>query len=151
MDNNEIIKSLQEEMAQKEKEYNLYGSQLKQLNQEMEDIKNEYNTKKASLEANIERVRGAYTVIYNQLKKFGVIQETQPTEKEVKVDEKVKTETKSKAVKKATDVKSEKKSEKDSGLTKEEIDKISKAVSNNNVKDANGNVVPDYLQAEYKK
>lgn len=159
MSNNDILKSLEEEKARLENEFKIYDGQLKQLEDNMASVKHEYEVQKENLTTNIERIRGAYTVVYNQLDKFGAIVKEQPIsqteeqckdkDKNNKNEEKVKEDTKSKTTKKSTSSKVENKEEKSSALTQDEIDKINKAVTNN--KDANGNEIPEYLKSEYKK
>ena len=133
--------------------------QLKQLEENMASVRQEYEMKKESLKANIERIRGAYTLVYNQLKKFGAIKEEVPeataetpveTPVETKPEEK-KQEEKSKSVKKTSAKKEEPKEKATAGLTKEEIEKINKAVTKPATKDVNGNEIPEYLQQEYNK
>lgn len=153
-DNVDILKSLQDELVQKENEFNSYTEELRRLEDEMKTIQHNYETQKQNLTANIERVRGAYTVVYNQLKKFGAIKE-EPVE-QPKQEEKSKQEEKPKAPKKTAEKKSEepkeeKKEKVVAGLTKEEIEKINKAVTKPDVKDDKGNEIPEYLQTEYNK
>ena len=155
---NEILKSLEEEKTKLESDFTIYTGQLKQLEENMASIEKEYKTKRENLEVNIERIRGAYRVVYDQLKKFGAITDEQQvevtteqpvTEKAEEVKEEVKKEVKenNKSVdKKSVKSKSTTKEKVVAGLTKEEIDKINKAVSKSVVTDENGNEIPEYLQ-----
>ena len=158
MNNNDILKSLEEEKAKLENEFKIYSGQLNQLEDNMASVQHEYEMKKENLKANIERIRGAYTVVYNQLDKFGAIVKEEPEaqieeqQKDVNKTEKVKADNKVKTNKKTSDIKVDDKKEKTSVLTQDEIDKINNAVTNKkSVKDANGNEIPEYLRAEYKK
>lgn len=163
MNNNEILKSLEEEKTKLESDFTIYTGQLKQLDENMASVEQEYKTKRESLEVTIERIRGAYKVVYDQLTKFGAIKEEEPKQEAVaeaptqeavaeepKQEEKLKT-TKTSA-KKAEKKEEPKKDEKvGSSLTPEEIEKINKAVKKPEVKTVNGNEIPEYLQQEYNK
>ena len=154
MNNNEILKSLEEEKTKLESDFTIYTGQLKQLDENMASVEQEYKTKRESLEVTIERIRGAYKVVYDQLTKFGAIKEEEPKQETVaeepKQEEKSKT-TKTSA-KKAEKKEEPKKDEKvGSSLTPEEIEKINKAVKKPEVKTVNGNEIPEYLQQEYNK
>lgn len=153
MNNNEILKSLEEEKTKLESDFTIYTGQLKQLDENMASVEQEYKTKRESLEVTIERIRGAYKVVYDQLTKFGAIKEEPKQEavaEEPKQEEKSKT-TKT-SVKKTEKKEEPKKDEKvGSSLTPEEIEKINKAVKKPEVKTVNGNEIPEYLQQEYNK
>ena len=145
---NEVIKSLLEEKTKLEQEFN------------------ELDAQERNIAVGKERIRGAYIVIVDQLKKFGVIkdeaQQEQPKQTAEKPDEtKQKAEVKPKTQKKVVEMKQaepkeekkeeEKKEKVVAGLTPEEIKKINEAVTKPGVKDDNGNEIPEYLQPEYNK
>lgn len=158
MSDNEILKSLEEEKTKLESDFTIYTGQLKQLDENMASVEQEYKTKRESLEVTIERIRGAYKVVYDQLTKFGAIKEEVPatTNAEVvepKQEEKPKsTKSSSKKVEKKEEPKKEIQDEKvKTSLTPEEIEKINKAVKKPEVKTVKGNEIPEYLQQEYNK
>lgn len=150
---NEVIKSLLEEKTKLEQEFN------------------ELDAQERNIAVGKERIRGAYIVIVDQLKKFGVIkdeaQQEQPKQTAEKPAEtKQKAEVKPKTQKKVVEMKpeqpkeekkaeekkvDEKKEKVVAGLTPEEIKKINEAVTKPGVKDDNGNEIPEYLQPEYNK
>ena len=121
MENNEILKSIKEEMATKEQEFNKVINELNILEQN-------YVAQKSQLEASKEQIRGAYTVLYRQYEKFAKVD---TTTLEI---ENAQEESKSEPVgeQKVVEPKKETKPK-------------------TNVVDEKGNEVPDYLQSEYKK
>lgn len=145
---NEVIKSLLEEKTKLEQEFN------------------ELDAQERNIAVGKERIRGAYIVIVDQLKKFGVIKDEAPQEQpkqtaEKPAETKPKAEAKPKTQKKVVEMKpeqpkeekkaEEKKEKVVAGLTPEEIKKINEAVTKPGVKDDNGNEIPEYLQPEYNK
>lgn len=140
---NEVIKSLLEEKTKLEQEFN------------------ELDAQERNIAVGKERIRGAYIVIVDQLKKFGVIkdeaQQEQPKQTaEKSAETKQKADVKQKTQKKVVEMKpeqpkDEKKEKVVAGLTPEEIKKINEAVTKPGVKDDNGNEIPEYLQPEYNK
>lgn len=140
--NNDVLKSIKEEMEIKEKEFN-------QVVDELTILEQNYKTRKTQLESAKEQIRGAYTALYQQLQKFAADQLSKPEIKQVELEQEVKKDIKPKATK---STKKETSTEKVvAGLTPEEIAKINKAVPQQNMKDSNGNDIPDYLQQEYNK
>lgn len=133
---NEIIQSLLAEKTKLEQEFSELDAQAR------------------NIEIGKERIRGAYIVIVDQLKKFGVIKD-EATTSNTSETETPKEEVKQKTTKKSTEKKveqpKESKKEKVMGLTPEEIEKINKAVTKSDMKDENGNDIPEYLQSEYNK
>lgn len=160
MENNEILKSIKEEMTTKEQEFNKVINELNILEQN-------YVAQKSQLEASKEQIRGAYTVLYRQYEKFAKVDTTSEVENAQKVDksepveeqkveeQKVvepKKETKPKTTKSTSkETKTTKNEKTATGLTPEEIAKINNTIPKTNVVDEKGNEVPDYLQSEYKK
>ena len=156
MENNEILKSIKEEMATKEQEFNKVINELNILEQN-------YVAQKSQLEASKEQIRGAYTVLYRQYEKFAKADTTTPEVENVQEENKPEPVEEPKAVepKKEIKPKTTKSTSKETkttknektaaGLTPEEIAKINKTIPKTNVVDEKGNEVPDYLQSEYKK
>lgn len=138
---NEIIQSLLAEKTKLEQKFS------------------ELDVQARNIEIDKERIRGAYIVIVDQLKKFGIIKDGTVAEEtpkgETPKEETPKEEVKQKTTKKSTEKKveqpKESKKEKVIGLTPEEIEKINKAVTKSDIKDENGNDIPEYLQSEYNK
>ncbi len=156
MENNEILKSIKEEMATKEQEFNKVINELNILEQN-------YVAQKSQLEASKEQIRGAYTVLYRQYEKFAKVDTTtleienaqEESKSEPVGEQKVvepKKETKPKTTKSTSkETKTTKNEKTTAGLTPEEIAKINNTIPKTNVVDEKGNEVPDYLQSEYKK
>ena len=156
MENNEILKSIKEEMTTKEQEFNKVINELNILEQN-------YVAQKSQLEASKEQIRGAYTVLYRQYEKFAKVDTTTPeienaqeeSKSEPVEEQKVvepKKETKPETTKSTSkETKTTKNEKTTTGLTPEEIAKINNTIPKTNVVDEKGNEVPDYLQSEYKK
>lgn len=141
---NEVIKSLLEEKSKLEQEFT------------------NLETQENNIRIGKERIRGAYIVVIDQLKKFGVIKddntataESVEDKAESKTEDTKVEDTAPKEVKeskpKTTKKPAEKKEKVVAGLTPEEIEKINKVVPKQNMKDDNGNEIPEYLQTEYNK
>ena len=149
MEENEILKSIKEEMEIKEKEFNQVISELTTLEQN-------YTVRKAQLEDSKEQIRGAYTALYRQLEKFSKVPDennnvnttSNTSSKSIDTTNTPKKETKSKVTTNTTKTKQEKTA---AGLTPEEIAKINNTIPQANVVDNNGNEIPDYLKSEYNK
>lgn len=149
MEENEILKSIKEEMEIKEKEFNQVISELTTLEQN-------YTVRKAQLEDSKEQIRGAYTALYRQLEKFSKVPDennnvnttSNTNSKSIDTTNTPKKETKSKVTTNTTKTKQEKTV---AGLTPEEIAKINNTIPQANVVDNNGNEIPDYLKSEYNK
>lgn len=127
----EIIKSLQAEMAKYEDEYNLIEKEIKETTVNYNDMMSKLLTKK-------EQVRGSYTALYNQVQKLAGNAVAEPA-KEADVEEV--TETKAEE---PIDVPVE------TGLSAEDIAKITKVTKQKTTsKKAPVADVPDYLKEEY--
>lgn len=157
----EILKSIKEEMEVKEKEFNQVMGELSTLEQN-------YTVRKTQLEDSKEQIRGAYTALYRQLEKFSkTTNNSTPTTSTPKstttnnVENMKSNTTTNTETTKSTTTKKEPKNKSTqikpsttqvvAGLTPEEIAKINKAIPKTGVVDSNGNEVPDYLQEEYNK
>lgn len=169
MESEEILKSIKNEMAVKEKEFNEVISELNTLEQN-------YVARKTQLESSKEQIRGAYTALYRQLEKFSKEPITTTTDSsDTNKSENTKSTTSQtnivttkpvtqKTTSKKADTKQPdttnattnsvelNKNEKSVvSLTPEEIAKINKTIPKASTTDSNGNEIPDYLQSEYNK